>query len=197
MVIAGVDEAGRGALCGPVVAAAVILDASSVIAGVRDSKKLTARRRECLFNVIQSGSVAYHIAEASEKEVDQYNVLQASLLAMQRAVLGLHVVPDLVLVDGPFCPILPMPVEGIIKGDSKNVSIAAASILAKVFRDHKMVLLDQKWPNYGMAQHKGYPTGQHLMALKKYGSTEIHRKTFRPVAELLEVPCASVSLFSK
>lgn len=182
---AGVDEAGRGPLAGPVVAAAVILDPSHPIEGLNDSKKLTAKQREHLAPLIREYALAYAITEASVEEIDEINILQASLLAMTRAVEGLAIRPDEVRVDGPHCPRLSMPVSGIIKGDQKDVAIAAASILAKVERDRIMVEYHQQYPDYGFAAHKGYPTALHRAALENYGITEIHRKSYAPVARFL------------
>jgi len=187
-VIAGVDEVGRGPLAGAVVAAAVILDPNNPIEGLADSKKLTAKRREALFPLIQDRALAWCIARASEAEIDQLNILQASLLAMRRAVLGLQMQPERVLVDGNRCPELPYPSEAIIKGDSLVPAISAASILAKVVRDHEMVAFDKIYPGYGFASHKGYPTAQHMQALKTLGVTPIHRRSFAPVKAVLSEP---------
>lgn len=184
-IVAGVDEAGRGPLCGPVVAAAVILDPKSPIAGLNDSKKLTEKKRESLAVMIKKLSLAYNIGSASVEEIDQLNILQASLLAMQRAVNNLHIKPHKVLIDGNHCPCLSVPVQSIIKGDSKVDAIAAASILAKVSRDHEMLLMDQQWPCYGIAKHKGYPTKLHLQALNIHGPAPIHRRSFKPVKLLM------------
>ncbi|MBL4850847.1 MAG: ribonuclease HII [Gammaproteobacteria bacterium] len=182
---AGVDEAGRGPLAGPVVAAAVILDPNHPIAGLNDSKKLTARQRERLAPQIQAHALAWAITEASVEEIDELNILQASLLAMRRAVERLTVTPDTVRVDGPHCPRLNMPVSGIIKGDQKDAAITAASILAKVERDRIMVQYHQQYPEYGFAAHKGYPTAQHRAALERHGISDIHRKSYAPVARFL------------
>jgi len=187
-LVAGVDEVGRGPLAGPVVAAAVILDPANPIAGLADSKKLTEKRREALFPLIQERALAWCIARASEAEIDRLNILHASLLAMRRAVLGLSQQPDRVLVDGNRCPDLPYPSEAIVKGDSKVEAISAASILAKVVRDNEMVAFEETYPGYGFAKHKGYPTAQHMQALKTLGVTPIHRRSFAPVKNLLSEP---------
>jgi ribonuclease HII len=187
-LIAGVDEVGRGPLAGPVVAAAVILDPENPIEGLADSKKLTEKRREALFPLIQERALAWCVARASEAEIEQLNILQASLLAMRRAVMGLSQQPERVLVDGNRCPELPYPSEAIVKGDSRVPAISAASILAKVIRDNEMVALDETYPGYGFAAHKGYPTSQHLSALEKLGVTPIHRRSFGPVKNLISAP---------
>lgn len=185
MLIAGVDEVGRGPLAGPVVAAAVILDANNPIEGLADSKKLSEKKREALFDEIIEKSIAYSFGRAEPIEIDEINILQASLLAMQRAVLTLKVQPTEVLVDGNRCPDLPYKMEAIIKGDQKIEEIKAASIIAKVARDREMVALDKEYPGYGLAGHKGYPTKKHISALQTLGVTPIHRKTFSPVANCL------------
>ncbi len=185
MCYAGVDEAGRGPLAGPVVAAAVILDPGHAISGLNDSKKLSARQRERLVPQIQDFALAYAVSQASVEEIDELNILQASLLAMRRAVVQLSIIPDEVRVDGPHCPRLNMPVSGIIKGDQKDAAIAAASILAKVERDRIMVDYHQQYPQYGFASHKGYPTAQHRAALENHGISVIHRKSYAPVARYL------------
>lgn len=187
-VIAGVDEVGRGPLAGAVVAAAVILDPNNPIDGLADSKKLTEKRREALFPLIQERALAWCIARASEAEIDELNILHASLLAMRRAVLGLQLSPEKVLVDGNRCPELPYPSEAIIKGDSLVPAISAASILAKVVRDREMVAFEEIYPGYGFAAHKGYPTAKHIQALKTLGVTPIHRRSFGPVKKLLLEP---------
>ena len=186
--VAGVDEAGRGPLAGPVTAAAVMLDPTRPIAGLADSKRLTAARREALESEIQARALAWAIAAASPEEIDALNILQASLLAMRRAVLGLGRVPELALVDGNRCPTLACPVQAIIGGDGKVAAIAAASILAKVARDREMVRLDDLYPGYGLAIHKGYPTADHLTALRALGPSAIHRRSFRPVREAADGP---------
>ena len=185
-IIAGVDEVGRGPLCGPVVTAAVILDPLRPIEGLNDSKKLTERRREQLFDVIKARALAWSLGRAEVEEIDQINILQATMLAMQRAVLGLSIKPSLALIDGNRCPKLPCAAEAVIKGDSRVPEIAAASILAKVARDREMRVLDQQYPGYGIAKHKGYPTREHLAALFRLGVTPLHRRSFRPVRALVE-----------
>lgn len=184
-LIAGVDEAGRGPLAGPVVAAAVILDDLQPIVGLADSKLLTERRRERLFDEIRARALCFSVAQASVEEIDALNILQATLLAMRRAVDGLRLLPKLVLVDGNRLPSLPMRGEAVVKGDALVAAISAASILAKVTRDRLCLELDQQYPGYGFAQHKGYGTAQHLAALKEQGACPQHRKSFRPVSEAL------------
>lgn len=184
-LVAGVDEAGRGPLAGPVVAAAVILDELQPIKGLADSKVLTARRREQLFDEIRAKALCCSIAQASVEEIEQLNILQATLLAMRRAVEGLRLKPTLVLVDGNRLPLLTMRAEAIVKGDALVAAISAASILAKVHRDRWCADIDVQYPQYGFAKHKGYGTAQHLVALTKHGACPEHRKTFRPVAEVL------------
>ena len=184
-LIAGVDEAGRGPLAGPVVAAAVMLDDLKPIKGLADSKTLTALRREKLFDEIRAKALCCSIAEASVEEIDQLNILQATLLAMRRAVEGLRLRPKMVLVDGNRLPVLDMLAQAIIKGDATVPAISAASILAKVHRDRWCAELDQQYPQYGFARHKGYGTAGHLAALAAHGACPQHRKTFRPVAEVL------------
>ena len=179
----GVDEAGRGALAGPVVAAAVILDDERPIAGVDDSKRLSAKQRERLFDVIMGQALCVSIGQASAAEVDAINVLQATLLAMRRAVEGLRLAPIKVLVDGNQLPRLPMLAEAVVGGDGRVACIAAASIVAKVTRDRLMTELDQTLPGYGFAQHKGYGTAQHMQALKRLGASAQHRRSFAPVVE--------------
>lgn len=185
-LIAGVDEAGRGPLAGPVVAAAVILDERNPIEGLADSKKLSSLRREKLFDEIRAKALCCSVAEASVEEIDALNILQATLLAMHRAVVGLRLVPKLVLVDGNRLPVLSMRSEAIVKGDSLVPAISAASILAKVTRDRQCLELDQQYPNYGFAKHKGYGTADHLLALQRFGASQVHRKTFAPVAQILK-----------
>lgn len=184
-LMAGVDEAGRGPLAGPVVAAAVILDDLNPIMGLADSKILTALRREKLFDEIRAKALCCSIAEASVEEIEQLNILQATLLAMRRAVEGLRLQPKLVLVDGNRLPLLTIRAEAIVKGDALVPAISAASILAKVHRDRWCADYDQQYPQYGFAQHKGYGTAQHLTALREHGACPQHRKTFRPVTEVL------------
>jgi ribonuclease HII len=184
-LIAGVDEAGRGPLAGPVVAAAVILDARNPIEGLADSKTLTAARREKLFEQICARSLCCSIASASVEEIDRLNILQATMLAMRRAVLGLWLNPIKVLVDGNRLPVLEVLAEAIVKGDSLVPSISAASILAKVHRDRWCAELHVQFPQYGFAAHKGYGTEQHMAALRKHGACPEHRRSFAPVAEVL------------
>ena len=182
---AGVDEAGRGPLAGPVVAAAVILDDLNPIKGLADSKILTALRREKLFDEIRAKALCCSIAEASVEEIEELNILQATLLAMRRAVEGLRLKPQLVLVDGNRLPVLDIRAEAIVKGDTKVPAISAASILAKVYRDRWCLEYDLQFPQYGFAKHKGYGTAEHLAALRAHGACPQHRKTFRPVTEVL------------
>lgn len=184
-LIAGVDEAGRGPLAGPVVAAAVILDDRHAIKGLADSKKLSARRREALFDEIRAKALCCSIAQASVEEIDEFNILQATLLAMRRAVMGLRLPPKLVLVDGNRLPVLDIRAEAIVKGDDKVLAISAASILAKVTRDRWCLEYHQQFPQYGFDQHKGYGTADHLAALRLHGPCPQHRRTFRPVTDLL------------
>jgi ribonuclease HII len=184
-LVAGVDEAGRGPLAGPVVAAAVILDDLHPIKGLADSKKLTASRRDALFDEIRAKALCCSIAMASVEEIDQLNILQATLLAMRRAVEGLRLKPIRVLVDGNRIPVLRIQAEAIVKGDSLVPAISAASILAKVHRDRLCADLDQQYPHYGFARHKGYGTALHLAALQEHGACEQHRKSFRPVTDVL------------
>ncbi|MBB3103720.1 ribonuclease HII [Azomonas macrocytogenes] len=185
-LVAGVDEVGRGPLCGPVVTAAVILDPGRPIQGLNDSKKLSEARREKLFDEICDKALAWSIARANVDEIDQLNILHATMLAMQRAVAGLSVIPRRALIDGNRCPTLPVPCASVIQGDSQIPAIAAASILAKVSRDREMRELDLVYPGYGLAGHKGYPTIVHLDALRRLGPTVIHRRSFAPVRKLLE-----------
>ena len=187
-LVAGVDEAGRGPLAGPVVAAAVILDERQPIAGLADSKKLTAARRDQLYDEIRAKALCCCVAQASVEEIDRLNILQATLLAMQRAVAGLRLKPGLVLVDGNRLPLLEMRAEAIVKGDAKVAAISAASILAKVTRDRGLELLDQRYPQYGFARHKGYGTAEHLQALRVHGPCPEHRRSFAPVAQAERSP---------
>jgi len=182
VLVAGVDEAGRGPLAGPVVAAAVILDPARPIAGLADSKQLTAQRRESLFALIQQRALACCVAEASREEIDHLNILQATMLAMRRAVEGLAVQPERVLVDGNRLPQLAIAAEAIVKGDAKVAAISAASILAKVTRDHWCLELHALYPHYGFDRHKGYGTAEHLAALGEWGPCPEHRRSFAPVA---------------
>ena len=185
-LICGVDEAGRGPLAGPVYAAAVILDPAWHIAGLADSKVLSATRRLRLAEQIRGHALAWAIASASVAEIDAINILQASLLAMRRAVEQLRVAPAEVLVDGNQCPVLGYPVKAIVKGDSKIPAISAASILAKTARDAEMLRLHQLYPHYGLDRHKGYPTTAHLAALERHGVIAIHRRSYAPIRRLLE-----------
>lgn len=185
MLIAGVDEAGRGPLAGPVVAAVVVLDSRRPIAGLADSKTLTAQSRETLSAVIKRQALGWAIGQVEVEDIDRLNILQASLLAMRRAVNALKVRADLVLVDGKSAPPLSCWVQTLVKGDARVPQIAAASILAKVERDALMRVLDTRFPAYGFAQHKGYPTRAHLRALQAHGVSPVHRRSFAPVRGLL------------
>jgi ribonuclease HII len=184
-LIAGVDEAGRGPLAGPVVAAAVILDELKPIKGLDDSKKLSPATRERLFDEIRAKALCCAIAEASVEEIDTLNILQATMLAMRRAVEGLRLKPGKVLVDGNRLPVLRIAAEAIIQGDAKVQAISAASILAKVHRDRLCLLLHEQHPHYGFDEHKGYPTPEHLAALRAHGACSHHRRSFAPVREAL------------
>jgi ribonuclease HII len=186
--VAGVDEAGRGPLAGPVTAAAVILDPARPIAGLADSKRLTAARRERLAAEIRVHARAWAVAEASVEEIDRLNILQATMLAMQRAVQALQPAPAHVLIDGNRCPVLPMPAQAVVRGDATVPAISAASILAKTARDALLLQLDRAHPQYGFARHKGYPTADHLEALRRHGLLPCHRRSFGPVRALLERP---------
>jgi len=183
--IAGVDEVGRGPLAGDVVAAAVILGANHGIEGLADSKKLSEKKRDTLFEIIQKKSLCWAVARASVEEIDTLNILHASLLAMRRAVDALSIKPQHVMVDGNRLPQWSYSSEAVVKGDSLIEEISAASILAKVTRDRELVALDQNYPVYGFAKHKGYPTRQHMQALQQYGPSPIHRKSFGPVKNLI------------
>lgn len=185
-LIAGVDEAGRGPLAGPVIAAAVVLNPAKPIKGLMDSKMLTANQREQLFEMIRTRAMAWSVARGTVNEIDTINILQASLLAMQRAVAKLSIMPELILVDGNICPTFSCKASAIIRGDELEPAISAASIVAKVLRDRYMKMLDRKYPNYGFAQHKGYATAKHLAVLKTHGPTRIHRRSFSPVSAQLE-----------
>ncbi|MEE6440635.1 MULTISPECIES: ribonuclease HII [Pseudomonas] len=180
-LVAGVDEVGRGPLCGAVVTAAVILDPARPILGLNDSKKLTEAKREALFDEIREKALSFCIARAEVEEIDSLNILQATMLAMQRAVEGLHITPKLALIDGNRCPKLAVPAAPVVKGDSQVPAIAAASILAKVTRDREMSAFELIYPGYGIGGHKGYPTPVHLEALARLGPTPIHRRSFAPV----------------
>ena len=184
-LIAGVDEAGRGPLAGPVVAAAVILHPERPVAGIADSKALSEKKRQRLAERIRLEARAWSVAQASVAEIDELNILQATMLAMQRAVAGLSMVPGLVKVDGNRCPSLSCPAEAIVKGDRDVVEIGAASILAKVARDEEMLRLDALYPHYGFARHKGYPTRDHVLSLRRHGVSPVHRRSFGPVREVL------------
>lgn len=183
--VAGVDEAGRGPWAGPVMVAAVILDPARPIEGLKDSKKLTASRREVLATIIQAQSLAWAVAFATVEEIDSLNILRASLLAMERAVKQLSVLPELVLVDGNQLPKLPCAGQAIVRGDASVMAISAASILAKVARDQEMLRLDELYPEYGFKSHKGYGTEQHQRTLKQFGPCLIHRRSFAPIREAL------------
>ncbi len=184
--VCGVDEAGRGPLAGPVFAAAVILDPLRPIDGLADSKTLSERSRERLSGLIRERALAWAVASSSVEEIDRINILQASLLAMQRAVAGLSVVPALALIDGNRCPVLAMPARAIVKGDASEPAIAAASILAKTARDAEMLRLHALYPQYGLDRHKGYPTAAHLAALRRHGANGIYRRSFGPVRAVLD-----------
>ncbi|HEQ1857986.1 TPA: ribonuclease HII [Providencia alcalifaciens] len=186
-LIAGVDEVGRGPLVGAVVTAAVILDPNNPIEGLADSKKLSEKKREKLFDEIKEKALCWCIGRAEPEEIDQLNILHATMLAMQRAIEGLSIQPEFVLVDGNRCPKLTMPSQAVVKGDSLVQEISAASILAKVVRDREMVELDKAFPEYGFAKHKGYPTAYHLEKLAEFGATEFHRKSFAPVRRALDI----------
>lgn len=185
LLICGVDEAGRGPLAGPVSAAAVILDDSRPIAGLADSKKLSEKQRDQLAPLIRERALAWAVAYAEVGEIDDLNILQATLLAMRRAVLALPIQPQQVLVDGLYCPQTGIPSQAIVKGDSKVAAISAASILAKTARDELMLQLHQRYPQYGFDGHKGYPTPSHLAALREHGVCDVHRRSFRPVREAM------------
>ncbi len=184
--ICGVDEAGRGPLAGAVFAAAVILDPNQPIAGLADSKKLSEKKGDFLAGEIKEKALAWAIASSSAEEIDEINILQASLLAMKRAVEQLSLQPDELLVDGLHCPKLTIPMRAIVQGDSKEACISAASILAKTARDAELYILDEQYPQYGFAKHKGYPTPLHMQMLALHGVLPIHRKTYAPVRRLLE-----------
>lgn len=185
-VICGVDEAGRGPLAGPVTAAAVILDPTRPITGLRDSKKLSEAQRDALAIEIKEKALAWAIAECSEQEIDTLNILQATMLAMRRAVEALKMTPTLALIDGNRCPVMAVRSEAIVKGDDKVPAISAASILAKTARDHLLAQLHLQYPEYALDQHKGYPTALHLERLKQHGVSPIHRKSYAPVKALLK-----------
>ena len=184
--VAGVDEVGRGPLAGPVVAAAVILDPARPIEGLADSKKLSEKRREELAEIIKEQALSWALGRAEVEEIDRLNILQASLLAMQRAVAALQPQAEFALVDGNRCPDLACPAEAVIKGDDRVPVISAASVIAKVARDREMCALERDYPGYGLAKHKGYPTKTHLECLQRLGVTVIHRRSFAPVRKILE-----------
>ena len=184
--IAGVDEAGRGPLAGPVIAGAVILDPDNPIEGLRDSKRLSASRRDALYDAIRERALAWSIGRAEVEEIDRINILQATMLAMQRAVEALEPFAEHALIDGNRCPDLSCTSQAIIKGDSKVPAISAASIIAKVTRDREMLDLDVRYPGYGLAQHKGYPSKAHIEALASLGVSPIHRRTYAPVRKIIE-----------
>lgn len=183
--IAGVDEVGRGPLVGAVVTAAVILDPARPIRGLADSKKLSEKRRLALYDEISDKALAWSLGRAEAVEIDRLNIFNATLLAMQRAIQGLSLTPDYVLIDGNRCPLLPMPSLAVVKGDNLVAEISAASIMAKVSRDREMAELDLEFPEYGFAQHKGYPTAYHLEKLARLGATAHHRRSFGPVKRVL------------
>lgn len=184
-LIAGVDEVGRGPLVGAVVTAAVILDPHNPIVGLKDSKKLSEKKRLELAEEIKAKALAWSLGRAERHEIDEINILKATMLAMQRAVNGLKIHPEFVLIDGNKCPILTYPCLAVVKGDSLVAEISAASILAKVARDAEMQQLHEQYPHYGFAEHKGYPTAKHLAALKEHGPIMQHRRSFKPVSEAL------------
>lgn len=185
-LLAGVDEVGRGPLAGPVITAAVILDPDRPIVGLGDSKKLTEKRRDALYDQILEHAMAWSIGRCEAEEIDRLNIFQATMVAMERAVAGLSIPPEFVLVDGNRCPKWRWASEAVVKGDGRVDVIGAASIIAKVTRDREMVVLDDDYPGYGLAKHKGYPTPVHLEALNSLGVTPIHRRSFRPVQEALD-----------
>jgi ribonuclease HII len=184
--VAGVDEAGRGPLAGPVIAGAVILDPEKPIAGLRDSKRLSASRRDELYDQIRERALAWAVGRAEVEEIDRINILQATMLAMRRAVEALQPFADHALIDGNRCPDLSCTAQAIIKGDSKVQAISAASIVAKVTRDREMLELDRCYPGYGLAQHKGYPSKAHIEALESLGVTPVHRRSYAPVRRIIE-----------
>ncbi|MFA0440058.1 ribonuclease HII [Vibrio sp. 10N.286.49.C2] len=186
-LIAGVDEVGRGPLVGDVVTAAVILDPQNPILGLSDSKKLSEKKRLALFPEIQEKALAWAVGRCSPEEIDELNILQATMVAMQRAVAGLKVTPDLVLIDGNRTPSLPVDAQAVVKGDLRVAEISAASIIAKVIRDSEMEELDKRHPQFGFAQHKGYPTKAHFSAIEQYGVIDEHRKSFKPVKRVLGI----------
>lgn len=186
-LIAGVDEVGRGPLVGDVVTAAVILDPSNPIEGLNDSKKLSEKKRLALLPEIKEKALAWAVGRCSPQEIDELNILQATMVAMQRAIAGLNVQPDLVLIDGNRCPELPMDAQAVVKGDLRVAEISAASIIAKVVRDTEMEELDKQYPQFGFAKHKGYPTKAHFDAIEQHGVIDEHRKSFKPVKRALGI----------
>lgn len=184
-LVAGVDEVGRGPLVGDVVTAAVILDPNNPIEGLNDSKKLSEKKRLALLPEIKEKALAWAVGRCSPEEIDELNILQATMVAMQRAIAGLKVQPDLALIDGNRCPQLPMDSQAVVKGDLRVAEISAASIIAKVVRDQEMEELDKQYPQFGFAKHKGYPTKAHFEAIEKHGVTEHYRKSFKPVKRIL------------
>ena len=187
LIVAGVDEVGRGPLVGDVVTAAVILDSTKSIAGLADSKKLSDKKRDALYDLIVENALAYSIGRASPDEIDELNILHATMLAMQRAVNGLVVTPQHVLIDGNRCPVLSMSSQAIVKGDARVEEISAASIIAKVTRDREMEALDKEFPQFGFAKHKGYPTKLHMEMIEQFGVTPYHRRSFKPVKAALNL----------
>ncbi len=192
-IICGVDEAGRGPLAGPVFAAAVILNPNKPILGLRDSKKLTAVKREALAEMIKRDAIAWSIAQCSEAEIDALNILQATMLAMRRAIETLSSTPTLALIDGNRCPVCQVRTEAIVKGDDKVAEISAASILAKTARDAALMVMHDQYPQYAFDQHKGYPTALHLERLRLHGVTPLHRKSYAPVRALIDVAATNAS----
>ncbi len=192
-IICGVDEAGRGPLAGPVFAAAVILNPNKPILGLRDSKKLTAVKREALAEMIKRDAIAWSIAQCSEAEIDALNILQATILAMRRAIETLSSTPTLALIDGNRCPVCQVRTEAIVKGDDKVAEISAASILAKTARDAALMVMHDQYPQYAFDQHKGYPTALHLERLRLHGVTPLHRKSYAPVRALIDVAATNAS----
>ncbi len=186
-LIAGVDEVGRGPLVGDVVTAAVILDPNNSIEGLNDSKKLSEKKRLALLPEIKEKALAWAVGRCSPQEIDELNILQATMVAMQRAIAGLNVQPDLVLIDGNRCPDLPMDAQAVVKGDLRVAEISAASIIAKVVRDSEMEELDKQYPQFGFAKHKGYPTKAHFEAIEQHGVISEHRKSFKPVKKALGI----------
>lgn len=184
-LIAGVDEVGRGPLVGAVVTAAVILDPNQPIEGLADSKKLSEKKRNLLNDEIKAKALAWSIGRAEPEEIDRINILQATMVAMQRAVLGLNLAPDFVFIDGNRCPKLTQPSQAVVKGDSRILEISAASIIAKVARDNEMIALDKLYPEYGFAKHKGYPTKLHLEMVAQHGVLDCYRKSFKPISQLI------------